>query len=151
MFSSNIQYKRRRNLINPTKSHHHQPCRPAFHSIATSTGSRSKEPVLLSSPESVSLAIHTPVHLKVIVPQVSLTISASQASRMKLLLSFAFKVLSFDAFIACGAHASVQLVIMSFAVWGIIDHVKCSCLKGLRACLADKTLLVISSRQATIC
>jgi hypothetical protein len=70
---------------------------------------------------------------------------------VEFLLTFAFEVLTFDATVASGADTAVKLVVMMLTVWGVINYVEGRRLEGLAASLAPEALLVITSRQASIC
>jgi hypothetical protein len=71
--------------------------------------------------------------------------------RVELLLTLAFEILTFNATVASGADAAIKLVVMMLTVWGVINYVEGRRLEGLAASLAPEALLVITSRQASIC
>lgn len=66
-------------------------------------------------------------------------------------MTLAFEILTFDATVASGADAAVKLVVMMLTVWGVINYVEGRRLERLATSLASKALLVISSRQTSIC
>jgi hypothetical protein len=64
---------------------------------------------------------------------------------MEFLLAFAFEVLAFDASIAGCTGAAVELVIMAFAVWRVVDDIEGCSLERFLACVADEAMFVVST------
>jgi hypothetical protein len=100
--------------------------------------------------ECISLAVHPAAHLKIVVPQDSLTVRTGQALRVELLPPLRLEVLPLNPSVTTFADAPIQLVVVALAVWRIIDHVEGGRLEGLHAGGADKTLLVIPTSQPPI-
>lgn len=70
---------------------------------------------------------------------------------MKFLLHFALEVLAFDSFVAGGADAAIEFVVVMFAVRCVVNYVEGRGLERFRAGLAHEALLVIASCKASIC
>jgi hypothetical protein len=69
---------------------------------------------------------------------------------MEFLFPFAFQVLSLDPLVTGRTYTPIQFVVVTFAVWRIVDHVEGRGLKGFRASLAYEALLVVPSSQTAI-
>ena len=69
-------------------SHHHEPRRPPLHLVRRAIGA--EEASFLRSPEGIPLAIHSAVHLEVVISQRAPAVCASQALGVVFLLPLAF-------------------------------------------------------------
>jgi len=70
---------------------------------------------------------------------------------MEFLFALRLETLPFDAAVAGGANAAVELVVVVLAIWSIVDHIKSRGLEGFAARLALEALLVVPPCQASIC
>ena len=69
---------------------------------------------------------------------------------MEFLLAFALEILPLDALVASIAYAAVELVVVSLAVWGVVDYVECRSLERFETGFADEAVLVITSCEASV-
>jgi hypothetical protein len=135
-----------------SSSHHHQSRRPPLHPIRSlPRPSGTQETSLLRPSERISLTEDPSVHLKIRTRETAVAIRARQTLRMELLLPCRLQILAFDTLIARLAHTAIEFVVVSLAVWGIVDHVEGCGSEGLGTGLANETLFVITPSQTPVC
>jgi len=59
---------------------------------------------------------------------------------------FKLQTLTFDPFAAFRTHGVIELVIMLFAIWSILEDVETCCFKWFLTCRATETTFMISTR-----
>lgn len=128
-------------------SHNHHARRPPLHFICDPWP---EETSLLCLAVGISLAIHSPIHLEIVVAQRSPAICAGQTTRMVFLLSFRFEILAFNAPVARVTAAVVQLMVMALTIWGIIENVECRGSEWLDTGRADKTIFMVTARETPV-
>ena len=97
----------------------------------------------------MSITVSPASDLEVTVAEDDAAGRACETSWMKLLAQVRFEILAFDAAVAGIAQRSVELVVVLFTVWRVLEDIKLRCRKGIGACSADKAMLVVASSKAT--
>lgn len=85
------------------------------------------------------------VDFKVVFCKTNPTLRAGEAMRMVFLSSIRLQVLPFDTQIAFATQGAIQLVVVSAAVWCIIDDIEFGCWERCPACLAGEAFFVVST------
>jgi len=78
----------------------------------------------------VLLAVHFASDLKVIIAERLRAINAGETARVELLSLLGLEVRSFDTAVAVGTQRVVELMVMVFAVWVVVNDVKVGSRKG---------------------
>jgi hypothetical protein len=129
-------------------SHHHESCAALLHTWLVA--SRSEE---ISwgrcSTSRMAIAVSLPIELIVVVSQNDSTCCACKASRMELCVCICLQILALDTTVARSTNRSVEFVVVTFAVWSVVEHVKLRCWERTTASLTDKALFVVPSRKST--
>jgi len=128
--------------------HHHESCTTLLHTWSVAA----RPQVVLwwgRSTSRVSIAVLLSGNFEVVIAQYNTTGRTCKASRVKLAASVDFQILALDAAITATADGPVELVVMTFAVWRVVEDVELCCWERIAACSADEALLVVPPSNAT--
>jgi hypothetical protein len=105
--------------------HDHEACCSSLH-----VPLRSESLLTLHGSEGVLLAVDLASNLEVIIAERFLAVNAGETARMELLALLGFEVRSFDTTVAVGTQRVVELVIMVFTVWVVVNDIEVGGRKG---------------------
>jgi hypothetical protein len=138
-------------LPNPFFSHIHESCPPFLEVVATEEPvvPRSQRVHILLSDVRVSLAISLARHFVVIVAKYDPASKTVEATGMELPTLVRLHILAFNATVASPAERSVELMVVLFTIWSVVENVEFGGGKWRLAGLANEALFVIAPGEAT--
>lgn len=96
----------------------------------------------------MSITVSPASDFKVAVAEDDAAGRARETSWVKLLAQVGFEILAFDAPVAGIAQRSVELVVVLFAIWRVLEDIELRCREGIGARSACEAMLVVASREA---